>query len=120
MQPPLRHVVINLGHSDAGDFREGFAEIPANQTQIIYMLVYQAGNLRPAKGITASLTFKFDNGAAYNYVLGPTTDQGWASFPVPPMAEAADGQIVDYSVCLENTSTSNPCQSSSYLIWNKR
>jgi hypothetical protein len=90
--------------------------IPSGQKQVIHIEAKQ--NSKPVKGVQVTLVVTQPDGITKTYVLEPTGQDGRTSVELDPI-DGANGSIVQYQVCVNETATPQLCFSQSYTIWDR-
>jgi hypothetical protein len=90
--------------------------IPSGQKQVIHIEAKQ--NNQPVSGVQVALAVTQPDGITKSYTLTPTGEDGKTSVELDPI-DGANGSIVQYQVCVNDTATPGLCFSQSYTIWDQ-
>ena len=95
---------------------EAQPQLPPNETQRIYILVFEKGTQKGVSGITASVTLSI-NQSPVQLITPPTDENGWTNAIIPSMPDVQNSIVVPYQVCLNIPGSQAVCRQDSYLIW---
>ncbi len=96
------------------------AQIPANQDQLIDLVVLRSKDKLPLENIEAFLYLTLPNGDIEKYNFAPTDANGTSHFTIPAHPQLSNGDLIAYEVCLNIPSDKPLCQQNNYLIWDHK
>lgn len=95
---------------------EAQPQLPPQQPQRIYILVFEKGTQTGIAGIEATVIL-YINQSPVNFTTPPTDENGWTNITVPPTPGLLNSTIIPYEACLNLASPQPICKKDSYLIW---
>ncbi|MCC6147190.1 MAG: hypothetical protein IT308_06435 [Anaerolineaceae bacterium] len=95
---------------------EAQPQLPPNQTQRIYLFVFEKEGQKGIAGVEATLVLHI-GGTPVTYTTPPTDESGWANITIPPISGLPNSTIIPYEACLNLASLQPVCKKESYLIW---
>jgi hypothetical protein len=93
---------------------ETYATVSPAQAQEIN--VYITADGQPVARIEPQLTITLPDNSTRTYLMFPTGEDGQSHFTVEP-TEAANGTLISYQVCIDNSSGNRFCGMYDYVIW---
>jgi hypothetical protein len=113
-QPSEANPATRNGSNMAIKVWETYATVSPAQAQEIN--VYITADGQPVARIEPQLTITLPDNSTRTYLMFPTGEDGQSHFTVEP-TEAANGTLISYQVCIDNSSGNRFCGMYDYVIW---
>lgn len=95
---------------------EAQPQLPPDQPQRIYILVFEKGSQKGIADISATIIL-YINQRPVNFTTPPTDNNGWTNITIPAIPGLPNSTIIPYEACLNLSSLQPICKKDSYLIW---
>lgn len=107
-----------IGQQDEIDLilSEAQPQLPPQQSQRIYILVFEEGTQKGVAGVEVTVIL-YINQMPVNFTTPPTDENGWTKLTIPPTPNLPNSTIIPYEACLNLASPQPICKKDSYLIW---